>query len=372
MAKQTEIVYSAVDITDFDLSDDLTTGARLISFGDVRNAREYALVGNFSAACRHLAFPSELDDAERYHRKSVTCPRNGAVIVGVEQFNISLFSTSPVNQYGDWELFGHKGVELQGFTRKTKVPSDGVLGGSYKRSLLRLKACLKSESGYVQFYCRPSYLNMQNRRYLQGDLLNVFILKSQQSVGLERYPSIIPVFPETKQTWVAIKSGQILQLILPLGSKIATDDRATSMRLVNVEPSLNKAYDCFYFRCNGQRKRLEAIWYSLPNKYRGVVALPGFEMGTTGQQTPVIQCPASNSTIYCNGHKSLIFRTLEPFETVNDWLDRSYKLRVQYTARSKNDITREPFFESEVTIMGKPQLSMKLINLFDRDVCQAI
>jgi hypothetical protein len=301
-------------------------------------------------------------------------PTPGAVFCTSDAFKLIFASKVADSDIESWRYFASKGLDIFWCGQKAKVAFPSV---GRRQIIQKFRVSLRpgSNAGFVQFF-QAAKEGLKNTKggYPYGTIATYFVYRGpESSLDKEWYPSLLSVFPQACQTYVPMRRGQTLQLILPETYTYSVWGKLPEAALLS--SGSYKAvgrFDCHYFKYVRDIADGYPIFFaSRETPKQGVVIVPPIEE-RGGKRYAVLHAPLNNMILYTNGIDGFVFRTIEDtFRDRQAYLDRTFKLKIESHYRFSSVYDNEKAaYDLCVGISDKNLTQLEITNLFDGDVCK--
>lgn len=199
-----------------------------------------------------------------------------------------------------WIPFNHTGLEVfEGYGSHI----EGVSARADRCvQVYRVKPLSKTQAPYIQFYCSANVCRYGGVFYSRGDVMTLFVNANHPP----EYPSppMVAVVPQAAQSFVRLRTGQMLQVITEQEAEIEWDFRdrddikyAGHSHLGEGTPEAGR-FQADYFRCREQPQFQQTIYVHHPSLPLRAVILPYED----DEAYPIIFNPVSEKVVVygCN------------------------------------------------------------------------
>lgn len=298
-------------------------------------------------------------------------PTNGSVIVNPQKSIVALGCTAsyvlggPNGVVPPWELFSQWCAVATQIV-ETHTP----IGTTCWRFTQRYQCELTSDSGLIQFRAARK-VTYADHDYKAGELINIYLFDNACDVTNSYHPSVITVIPEASQTFVVMKPGQTLQIILPADSVFSPTHRQQygPLRFLKKVPSEDGSHYSLFFYCHSPVQHCAELIYFAQKDQTFLVSVPAI----TSSGVSELSLPMDEFVLYPNDTKNfrLFSQKTMWLEARNGWLDRTAHFKVESYGRENST----HFADVRLTVAAASQKiphKLKIEQFFNPDACTAI
>ena len=312
----------------------------------------------------------------------ITNPTNGAVVCRDEAFTLKLMSFYSLKDSESWVFFSSSDTVVNQYQSKTVRNPKGYTGDCMRLDKYRIHLHHKANMGHVQFIqSARGGARYSRNTYPWGTLLNLYIYRDY-SGGLKHkcYPSILPVVPLGRQSFVPLVPSQRMQLIVPSTYRVTfTPDEKTvpPLRYTLKTRSNFSDFRLNHFDCvRPVEASPQLIFFEAKDSPRqGSVIIPPIFPTDHGDYA-ILHEPMDDVVIYCNNISGFILRLSEDRLNIGQrksgWLDYGRSLLIESGYRLKVPDTGYNAYDLQVRIMDNSKSILKIKDLFNSNGCTTL
>lgn len=359
-----DVIYADVSVTEPVINSILTTGEKVVTHGDyVRQP----IINNYPYQNRHTSYGSTnysykgLPDPQRarsvvgtslINKKTIPFgsqvaemahgrlwnPLNNSVVYTDSSFTLAIGAKNKKIDKCGLQFFASTGVDVSFMNSITKAcSSDDDEVFNYNKYRVRLKD--HKSIGHIQFFQGAKRgIRYQNAMLPYGSIINIFIYRNKSYLTINHLP-IVNVSPVEIQTFVPLRAGQTMQIVLPKSYAV---DKLKSKSYPTIDfkgsaPSNIDGYICHYFYALSQLciDSIPIFFNALDCPKKGIIVVPPVET-VDGKRYAVLYNPLSHLEIYTSDIDGIIFRTKKPLNSHRAlWLDHQTDLKLEKSMELK-------------------------------------